>query len=78
MADLVQQENNMVTFDSYSTSEEYDLLKIFGFNFFNLKNGISEQCTRFDLKTKYNLDKDCITRLVKGEYKSHKGWIIKD
>ena len=38
MADLVQQENNMVTFDSYSTSEEYDLLKIFGFNFFNLKN----------------------------------------
>lgn len=47
------------------------------YNFFNLKNGMSEQCTRFDLKSKYNLDKDCITRLVKGEYKSHKGWIIK-
>lgn len=47
------------------------------YNFYNMDSNLFEICTRYELKTKYNLDKDCITRLVSGVYKSHKGWKIK-
>lgn len=43
---------------------------------FKHNSGITETCTAFDLRTKYNLPQPSVSRLVSGEYKVSKGWQI--
>jgi len=38
------------------------------------KSGITETCTQFELRTKYNLSQGRIGDVVRGNRKTHKGW----
>jgi len=46
------------------------------YKWINFKDNIIETCTRWDLYTKYNLNKNSIHKLVKGKIKSYKGWTL--
>ena len=39
-------------------------------------NGTIENCTKYELKQKYNLEQGGLSRLCAGEYKSTQGWSI--
>lgn len=38
------------------------------------KTGITETCTQFDLRKKYNLSQGSLGNVVRGDRKTHKGW----
>jgi hypothetical protein len=38
------------------------------------KTGITETCTQFNLRKKYNLNQGALGHVVRGERKTHKGW----
>jgi group I intron endonuclease len=46
------------------------------YDFYNKKLNTQELCTRYELRIKYNLDKDAISKLIYGVYKSTKGWVL--
>lgn len=47
------------------------------FNFINI-DGTEEQCTKYELRKKYNLDSPNVSRITNGKAKSHKGWSVKN
>jgi hypothetical protein len=40
------------------------------------KDGLVRNCTKFELQTEFNLTQSGVSRLIKGEYKTHRGWSI--
>ena len=40
-------------------------------------DGVEETCTQYDLRTKYNLNRSCLSKVTLGQYSHHKGWRIK-
>ena len=40
-------------------------------------DGLEEKCTQYDLRTKYNLDISCLSKVTSGQASHHKGWRIK-
>ena len=40
------------------------------------KDGNVETCTMYELRSKYNLDRGHLSKVVRGKRKSHKGWKI--
>lgn len=46
------------------------------YRFFNKKLNISVDCTKHQLESTYNLIKSNVSRIISGERKSHRGWII--
>lgn len=45
------------------------------YKFYHQDHGTVE-CTYFELRKKYNLDQGCLSRLVNGKQRTHKGWRI--
>ena len=46
------------------------------YRFFNKKLNIHVECTKHQLENKYNLVKINVSRIISGERKSHRGWVI--
>lgn len=46
------------------------------YHFKNNDTGIMLYVTQLELRTTYNLDSGALSRVISGERKSHKGWIL--
>ena len=46
------------------------------YKFYNKELSLTIESTQYDFRTKYNLDSGAVCSLVKGDYKSTKGWYL--
>ena len=53
-----------------------DAMKIKTVFTFIHKDGLVRVCTKYELQTEFGLDQGSMSRLCRGEYKSHRGWSI--